>query len=216
MSLSRFCPECKACLTLCDSRISCLNLCFPNATAPLVTIIISLPWFCSMATWHGKNWHTFKLSKLGVGSHIWNMFGQMLIKITIAVFQFDITCSTMEASLPSARPHSSRVTTALPSFTTMRLACFNSLRWAKDFPWERGRESARHNIAYTVSMQGDMIVSQWWDQNINMKEAGGTLTFCLGIWSEGYWTDIRLPDSRWQVGARGQPSKHGNNTLGEL
>lgn len=123
-----------------------------------------------------QKWHTFKLLKLGVQSHIWNMFGWMLIKITIAVFQFDITCSTMEASLPSARPHSSRVTTALPSFTTMRLACFNSLRWAKDFPWERGNESARHNIAYTASTQGDMIVSQWW-KILTWKRPVGPLHF---------------------------------------
>lgn len=61
MSLSWFCPECKACLTLWDNSISCLSLCFPNATAPLVTIIISLPWFCSIATWwSNKNTKTFK------------------------------------------------------------------------------------------------------------------------------------------------------------
>lgn len=139
MSLSRFCPECKACLTLWDRRISCLNLCFPNATAPLVTIIISLPWFCSMATWHGKNGLYLRCSykETHEATIIYN-----------GKFQHDSTCSTMEASLPSARPHSSRVTTALPNFTTIRLACFNSLRWAKDFPWERGRESARHYIAY--------------------------------------------------------------------
>lgn len=51
MSLSWFWLECSACRTLWDSRISCLRRCLPKATAPLVTIIISLPWFCSMATW---------------------------------------------------------------------------------------------------------------------------------------------------------------------
>lgn len=56
-----------------------------------------------------------------------------------------VTCSTMEASRPSDRPHSSpRVTTALPSFTTIRLACFNSLRWANDFPWVRGKTARVH------------------------------------------------------------------------
>lgn len=50
MSLSWLCPEWSACRTLWDSRISCLNLCLPKATAPLVTITISRPWFCSMAT----------------------------------------------------------------------------------------------------------------------------------------------------------------------
>lgn len=49
-----------------------------------------------------------------------------------------ITCSTIEASLPRAKPHSSpRVTTALPSFTTIRFACFSSLRCANDFPCAR-------------------------------------------------------------------------------
>lgn len=48
------------------------------------------------------------------------------------------TCSTIEASLPRAKPHSSpRVTTALPSFTTIRFACFSSLRCANDFPCAR-------------------------------------------------------------------------------
>ena len=43
-----------------------------------------------------------------------------------------ITCSTIDARRPRARPHSSpRVTTALPSFTTILFACFSSLRWAK-------------------------------------------------------------------------------------
>ena len=51
-----------------------------------------------------------------------------------------ITCSTIDARRPSARPHSSpRVTTALPSFTTILLACFSSLRWAKDLPCIRLR-----------------------------------------------------------------------------
>lgn len=49
-----------------------------------------------------------------------------------------ITCSTIDASLPRAKPHSSpRVTTALPSFTTIRFACFSSLRCANDFPCAR-------------------------------------------------------------------------------
>lgn len=61
MSFSWFCPECKACLTLWDSRISCLSRCFPNATAPLVTIIISLPWFCSTATWQKRMMATITL-----------------------------------------------------------------------------------------------------------------------------------------------------------
>lgn len=53
-------------------------------------------------------------------------------------FSHRITCSTIDASLPRAKPHSSpRVTTALPSFTTIRLACFSSLRCANDFPCAR-------------------------------------------------------------------------------
>lgn len=51
-----------------------------------------------------------------------------------------ITCSTIDARRPNARPHSSPlVTTALPSFTTILLACFSSLRWAKGLPWARLR-----------------------------------------------------------------------------
>lgn len=54
------------------------------------------------------------------------------------MFSHRITCSTIEASLPRAKPHSSpRVTTALPSFTTIRFACFSSLRCANDFPCAR-------------------------------------------------------------------------------
>lgn len=53
-------------------------------------------------------------------------------------FSHRITCSTIDASLPRAKPHSSpRVTTALPSFTTIRFACFSSLRCANDFPCAR-------------------------------------------------------------------------------
>lgn len=48
------------------------------------------------------------------------------------------TCSTIEASRPKARPHSSpRVTTALPNLTTILLAWRRSLRWAKDLPCAR-------------------------------------------------------------------------------
>lgn len=54
MSLSWFCPEWRACLTLWESKISWRNLCLPNATAPLVTIIISRPWFCSIDTYKHK------------------------------------------------------------------------------------------------------------------------------------------------------------------
>ena len=53
-------------------------------------------------------------------------------------FSHRTTCSTIDASLPRAKPHSSpRVTTALPSFTTIRFACFSSLRCANDFPCAR-------------------------------------------------------------------------------
>lgn len=152
MSFSWFCPECKACLTLWESRISCLSLCFPNATAPLVTIIISLPWFCSMATWQGyikaitlkDFFHNQDQEPTHYYSHT-AIINRVLILCASTIFSWDITCSTMEASRPSARPHSSRVTTALPSFTTIRLACFSSLRWTKDFPWGRGSETARKN-----------------------------------------------------------------------
>uniref|UniRef100_A0A2M4C847 Putative secreted protein n=1 Tax=Anopheles marajoara TaxID=58244 RepID=A0A2M4C847_9DIPT len=42
---------------------------------------------------------------------------------------YSATCSTIEASRPRARPcSSSRVMTALPSFTTKRRAYFSSLR----------------------------------------------------------------------------------------
>lgn len=55
-----------------------------------------------------------------------------------------LTCSTIEASLPSARPHSSpRVTTALPNFTTIRLACLSSPRCANDLPWARASGTVR-------------------------------------------------------------------------
>lgn len=79
MSFSWFCPECKACLTLWDNRISCLSRCFPNATAPLVTIIISLPWFCSMATWQRRRgqWCSYLLSRF------WWNHGQRLIAVYI-------------------------------------------------------------------------------------------------------------------------------------
>lgn len=73
------------------------------------------------------------------------IINRVLLLCASTIFSRGITCSTMEASRPSARPHSSRVTTALPSFTTIRLACFNSLRWTKDFPWGRGSETTRKN-----------------------------------------------------------------------
>lgn len=69
MSLSWLCPVCSACRTLWDSRISCLNLCLPKATAPLVTIIISLPWFCSMATW--KTIHPIRTHTPQLGQYIY-------------------------------------------------------------------------------------------------------------------------------------------------
>lgn len=78
MSLSWLCPECRACRTLWDSRISCLNLCLPKATAPLVTIIISLPWFCSMATWTATQ-------PIRIYSHSW-----VHIYFFIFVFGFSI------------------------------------------------------------------------------------------------------------------------------
>lgn len=68
------------------------------------------------------------------------------------------TCSTIDARRPSASPHSSRVTTALPSFTTIRLACFNSLRWAKDFPWGRGWVTAAQKNGYTHQHAKKQIV----------------------------------------------------------
>lgn len=50
ISFSWLWPEWSACLTLWESKISWRNRCFPKATAPLVTIIISRPWFCSIDT----------------------------------------------------------------------------------------------------------------------------------------------------------------------
>lgn len=78
------------------------------------------------------------------------------------------TCSTIEARRPRASPHSSRVTTALPSFTTIRFACFNSLRWAKDFPWGRGwmtavqKQNAKRLYIY-ICMQK---TKKWYEQRI--------------------------------------------------
>lgn len=64
-SFSWLWPEWSACLTLWESKISWRNRCFPKATAPLVTIIISRPWFCSI--------ETCKYRKLEIGPGIWSV-----------------------------------------------------------------------------------------------------------------------------------------------
>lgn len=66
ISFNWFCPECRACRTLWDKRISWRKRCLPKATAPLVTSIISRPWFCSTETWHWwrKRHHKSLLSSL--------------------------------------------------------------------------------------------------------------------------------------------------------
>lgn len=41
----------------------------------------------------------------------------------------------------------------------MRLACFNSLRWAKDFPWGRGSETAENNtVTFHYTSECTIIV----------------------------------------------------------
>lgn len=78
-----------------------------------------------------------------------------------------ITCSTIEARRPNARPHSSpRVTTALPSFTTILLACFSSLRWAKDFPWARLRGTV---IKGMLLQERTCLMAECWPQSVIPK-----------------------------------------------
>lgn len=68
MSFSWLCPEWSACLTLWESKISWRNRCFPKATAPLVTIIISRPWFCSIDTCKYRRYET--------GPAVWSLYAQ--------------------------------------------------------------------------------------------------------------------------------------------
>lgn len=72
------------------------------------------------------------------------------------------TCSTMDASLPRAKPHSSPlVTTALPSFTTMRLACFSSLRCANDLPCVRLRGTVINGMLLQQRMDSFLRLREW-------------------------------------------------------
>lgn len=68
MSFSWLWPEWSACLTLWESKISWRNRCFPKATAPLVTIIISRPWFCSIDTCKYRRYET--------GPAVWSLYAQ--------------------------------------------------------------------------------------------------------------------------------------------
>jgi hypothetical protein len=45
--LTEFLPAESVCRMLCDIRISRRSFCLPNATAPLVTMLICLPCFCN-------------------------------------------------------------------------------------------------------------------------------------------------------------------------
>lgn len=82
-----------------------------------------------------------------------------------------ITCSTIDASLPRARPHSSpRVTTALPSFTTMRFACFSSLRCANGFPWARLSGTVINGMLLQNRMGSFLNLWLWRGGSLGKKE----------------------------------------------
>lgn len=92
----------------------------------------------------------------------------MLFYFSLAEFSvWAITCSTIDARRPSARPHSSpRVTTALPSFTTILLACFSSLRWAKDLPCARLRGTV---IKGMVLQERTCLMAEGWTRSVAPK-----------------------------------------------
>lgn len=80
-----------------------------------------------------------------------------------------ITCSTIDARRPRARPHSSpRVTTALPSFTTILFACFSSLRWAKDLPCVRLRGTV---IKGMLLQERTCLMAEGWTRPAEPKQS---------------------------------------------
>ena len=128
---------------LIDMTSSCAIFCLPKATAPLVTMRHSRPSFCNSATWRPSQ--TFLEFTFQPGSALPSMSHAIAGGNTSSVGEKETvekeengetngeTCSTMEASRPRARPHSSsRVMTAEPSLMTTRRAFFSSDRLAKD------------------------------------------------------------------------------------
>lgn len=213
MSLSWFCPECKACRTLWDSRISCLSLCFPNATAPLVTIIISLPWFCSMATCRTDKdqniqvsfiiTFNFFLTYTAFSSHIDNNDQQKRFYL----FYYRSQPTQCQAALISTCYYST------PQLHYYAFGLLQLTAMGKGLPmgtWEWDCREQHSHILLLISMQlpshkGLVTVV------ITSGKKLAALTFSLGKRSDGDTTAIWLPVFGWQARAQGQPGKHCND-----
>lgn len=105
-----------------------------------------------------------------------------------------ITCSTIDASLPRARPHSSpRVTTALPSFTTIRFACFSSLRCANGFPCARLSGTVINGMLLQNRMGSFLNLWLWRGGSLGKKERKKKHNTVLSfIHALSPWTQVTL------------------------